>query len=62
MGGLLAVFGGFFALQGAGIVMWPPESFMLANRNWIANGAIIGATGVLVLGAGLTIPRRHDAG
>ncbi len=42
--------------------MWPPESFMLANRNWIANGAIIGATGVLVLGAGLTIPRRHDAG
>ncbi|ROT95261.1 hypothetical protein EB810_09165 [Altererythrobacter sp. FM1] len=60
MGGLLAVFGSFFALQGAGIIMWPAESFMLANHDWIGKGAIIGITGVFVLLLGLKVPRRHD--
>ncbi|HEY8603177.1 hypothetical protein [Tsuneonella suprasediminis] len=60
MGGLLAALGSFFALQGAGIIMWPTESFILANHGRIGNGAIIGITGALVLLLGLKIPRRHD--
>jgi len=60
MGGLLAAFGGFFALQGAGMIMWPSESFMLANRDWIGNGAIMGVVGVLVLLLGLKMPRGRD--
>lgn len=39
--GLMAVFsGGFWALQGYGIIMWPPESFMLDRREWVTNGAL----------------------
>lgn len=32
--------GVFWALQGLGIIMWPPESFMLADRRWTLYGAI----------------------
>ena len=33
--------GGLWMLQGLGIVMWPSESFMLADRQWAVNGAIV---------------------
>ncbi len=39
--------GGLWTLQGLGLVMWPAESFMLAERKWALYGAItvaIGAT------------------
>ena len=37
----LMVFAGlFWALQGLGIIMWPPESFMLADRRWTLYGAL----------------------
>ncbi|ANY20716.1 hypothetical protein A6F68_02216 [Tsuneonella dongtanensis] len=49
VGLLLAVFGTFFALQGAGVIMWPAESFMLANRNWVTNGLVIAAFGLLLV-------------
>lgn len=45
VGGVLFVFGCFFALQGAGVIMWPAESFMLANRAWVTNGMIIALAG-----------------
>lgn len=32
--------GGLWALQGLGIVMWPAESFMLAERQWAIYGGI----------------------
>lgn len=32
LGVLLILAGGLWALQGAGIVMWPAESFMLERR------------------------------
>jgi hypothetical protein len=47
----------FFALQGAGIIMWPAESFMLANRHWVTNGLIIALAGA----AALLIARRSGS-
>ncbi len=43
----LVLAGGLRTLQGLGLVMWPAESFMLAERKWALYGAItvaIGAT------------------
>ena len=50
LGVLLIVSGGFWALQGAGIIMWPAESFMLAQGQWILYGLITLAVGVVLLG------------
>lgn len=47
-GGLMVFSGLFWALQGLGIIMWPPESFMLADRAWTLYGLIMA-----VFGAGL---------
>jgi uncharacterized membrane protein len=46
LGGLLAFSGFFWALQGAGVIMWPKESFMLADPVWIRNGLITAALGL----------------
>lgn len=35
--------------QGLGLIMWPRESFMLADRKWAVNGSILAAAGLLVL-------------
>jgi hypothetical protein len=40
IGGLMVFSGVFWALQGLGIIMWPPESFMLADRAWTLYGSI----------------------
>ena len=49
VGALAVVAGVFFALQGLGIIMWPADSFMLADRQWVYNGAIIAAVGLLAI-------------
>lgn len=36
----LMLAGGLWALQGFGLVMWPAESFMLADRQWGLNGVL----------------------
>ena len=41
-------FGIMWSLQGLGILMWPPDSFMLAKREWGLYGAIVAAFGVLL--------------
>ncbi|MEM9084635.1 MAG: hypothetical protein AAGB23_01780 [Pseudomonadota bacterium] len=43
------VFGTLWALQGLGILMWPPQSFMLAQREWGLYGAVMAALGVVLL-------------
>ena len=48
LGGLLALAGVFFALQGAGVIMWPASSFMLAASVWITYGLIIALVGALL--------------
>ena len=49
LGVLLVAFGGLFALQGLGIVMWPADSFMLADPSWTLYGGIILAIGALLV-------------
>ena len=49
VGALAVVAGVFFTLQGLGIIMWPADSFMLADRQWVYNGAIIAAVGLLAI-------------
>ena len=38
LGGFLVFSGLFWSLQGAGIIVWPAESFMLAQDQWILYG------------------------
>ena len=45
----LLLSGGLWTLQGLGIVMWPADSFMLAEREWALYGAITAAVGALLL-------------
>ena len=35
--------------QGAGLIMWPASSFMLAQREWIYWGGALAALGVLLV-------------
>ncbi len=56
LGVALVLSGGLWALQGLGIVMWPAESFMLAERQWALYGAITVVIGVLLFWWGR---RRH---
>jgi hypothetical protein len=45
---LLAV-GTIWALQGLGILNWPPQSFMLAQRQWALYGGVTAALGAALL-------------
>lgn len=49
LGVLLILSGGLWALQGAGLVMWPASSFMLAQREWVLYGLITVAIGAALL-------------
>jgi MYXO-CTERM domain-containing protein len=35
--------------QGLGLIMWPAESFMLADRKWAINGAVLAAVGLALI-------------
>ena len=48
VGVALVLAGGLWALQGLGLVMWPAESFMLAERKWALYGAMTAVIGVLL--------------
>ena len=52
LGVLLILSGGLWALQGAGIVMWPAESFMLAQGQWVLWGLLTVAVGLLLVWLG----------
>lgn len=55
IGAVLVVFGILWALQGLGILMWPANSFMLAQREWALYGGITAAIGVGLLLVALRI-------
>ena len=45
--GMLAVAMGLLWVgQGLGIIMWPASSFMLADKQWAVNGAVLAAIGL----------------
>jgi hypothetical protein len=48
LGVALVLSGGLWALQGLGIVMWPAESFMLAERRWALYGTITAIIGAML--------------
>ena len=46
IGAFAAVMGMLWVGQGLGIVMWPTSSFMLADRQWALNGAVLAIFGL----------------
>ena len=40
LGVAMVLAGSLWTLQGLGLVMWPADSFMLADKSWAVNGAI----------------------
>ena len=57
LGAILIVAGIFWAFQGAGIIMWPAESFMLAQDRWILYGTITAVAGLVLVMIGRRRPR-----
>lgn len=49
LGLLMIVSGSLWALQGSGAVMWPADSFMLHQQDWVIYGLITAAAGVLIV-------------
>lgn len=48
--GILAVLMGLLWVgQGTGLVLWPAESFMLADRQWAINGAVLAVVGLVLV-------------
>lgn len=58
LGVLLVLFGAIWTLQGLGILMWPTESFMLADRQWAVNGVITAVAGIVSILVAQRIRRR----
>ena len=54
LGTLAVLMGLLWVGQGLGLIMWPAESFMLAERKWAVNGAALAAFGLLLV----WLPRR----
>jgi hypothetical protein len=48
-GVLLLAFGLLFVLQGAGVVRWPADSFMIDARAWVVRGLLVMAAGAAAL-------------
>jgi len=57
-GTALIVLGTMWALQGLGILTWPAQSFMLAQREWALYGAITAAVGAVILWLGVRLAAR----
>ena len=49
LGILVLGFGTLFTLQGAGVVHWPRESFMLDQRDWIERGLVVALAGLALI-------------
>jgi hypothetical protein len=49
LGIIVLAFGTLFMLQGAGVVHWPPESFMLDQRDWIERGLVVALAGLALI-------------
>ena len=49
VGVAMILVGGLWALQGLDIVRWPASSFMLGDRVWTRNGAVLAVVGGLLV-------------
>ena len=50
LGAVVLAFGTLFTMQGAGVVRWPPESFMINQHDWTERGIV-----VVLIGLGLIL-------
>jgi hypothetical protein len=57
-GMFLVAMGTLFALQGAGLLMWPADSVMLAQAQWVPRGLATAALGAAILAFARTRDRR----
>jgi hypothetical protein len=48
-GVIVLAFGALFTLQGAGVVHWPPESFMINQREWTERGIVVALIGLALI-------------
>lgn len=53
----LFAFGVLFALQGANVVRWPAESFMVDHRDWVEKGILLAILGIAAMLAAWRIRR-----
>lgn len=61
--GLVALlFGALFLCQGLGVIRWPASSFMIDNRVWITNGAVIAGVGLAILAVARLVLKKKRAG
>jgi len=60
IGILMFAMGVLWIGQGTGLIMWPAESFMLAERKWAVNGIILALAGGAVILLGRRIGRNSD--
>jgi len=49
IGAALLAMGVLWALQGAGVIRWPAESFMIDARPWIYYGCATAVVGLAIL-------------
>jgi hypothetical protein len=49
VGAALLAMGALWALQGAGVIRWPAESFMIDARSWIYYGCATAFVGLVIL-------------
>jgi hypothetical protein len=56
VGGLAIAVGLLWLGQGTGLILWPADSFMLADRTWARNGLLLAAAGGIVVWLG---SRKH---
>jgi hypothetical protein len=59
-GAFLVVMGSIWALQGLGLLNWPADSFMLAQREWALYGALTATGGAMVLWLSVRLGRPRD--
>jgi hypothetical protein len=49
LGLIVTAAGALFTLQGANIVHWPADSFMLGHRDWVEYGVVIALIGIALI-------------
>lgn len=59
LGAVITAAGILFAIQGANLVRWPAESFMIDTRGWIGYGIAIAAIGIGLMLAAWRMRQRR---
>lgn len=49
LGGLAFAVGLFWIGQGSGVIQWPASSSMINQSEWIRNGALLAAAGLITI-------------